>query len=173
MTDVRTSPEAAPRPSSLRTIVVGVDGSADARRALAWATERAAETGASIVAVHVLTYSTEFRRDLFLETVTTWRRQLGTQLAGDWTRSARDAGVTTRAELVEDDSAAAGLLKAASRANADLLVLGAKGHGNLAGLLGATTYKVSHAARVPVVIVPIDWQPLADQPGSRAVADQA
>jgi nucleotide-binding universal stress UspA family protein len=147
---------------SLRTIVVGLDGSPNASRALAWAVARAEESGASILAVHVLTYSTEFRRDLLLETVTTWRRDLTAQLEGAWTAAARTAGVTARSELVEDDTAAAGLLRAADRCDADLIVLGAKGHGTLADrLLGATTYRVSHAARTPVVIVPMDWRPEA------------
>ena len=152
---------AAPNVSTLRTVVVGLDGSPDARRALLWATARAEETGASILAVHVLTYSTEFRRDLFLETVTTWRRDLEAQLRGDWTQPARAAGITVRTELLEDESAAAGLLGVAERAHADLIVLGGKGRGGLIGLLGATTYKVSHAARTPVVIVPVDWRPHA------------
>lgn len=146
-------------PSLPATILVGLDGSPNAARALAWATVRARETGASILAVHVLTYSAEFRRDLLLETITTWRLELIAQLRGEWTRPVRDAGVTVRTEVIEDDSAAAGLLKAADRAHAELVVLGAKGHGHLTGLLGATTYKVSHKARMPVVIVPVDWQP--------------
>lgn len=149
-----------PSGAPFRTILVGVDGSPGAERALAWAAAQAAETGMSILAVHVLTYSTEFRRDLSLETITTWRRELGAQLRDQWTAAARDAGARIDTELLEDDTAAAGLLKAADRAEVDLVVLGAKGHGNLADrLLGATTYKVSHAARTPVVIVPVDWQP--------------
>jgi nucleotide-binding universal stress UspA family protein len=143
----------------MRTILVGLDGSPGAERALTWATARAKESGATLKAVHVLTYSTEFRRDAFLETMTTWRRQLAEQLRDEWTATARGAGVTVDAVVVEDDSAAAGHLKAADDPEVDLVVLGAKGHGGLADrLLGATTYKVSHASRTPVVIVPIDWQ---------------
>jgi nucleotide-binding universal stress UspA family protein len=57
---------------------------------------------------------------------------------------------------VEDDSAAAGLLAAAEREHADLIVIGAHGHGSVFGrLLGATAYKISHRAKVPVVIVPV------------------
>jgi nucleotide-binding universal stress UspA family protein len=149
-------------PSSLRSILVGLDGSSGGARAFEWAVARAVESGACIVAVHVLTYSAEFRRDLFLETMTTWRLGLEAQLRGEWTQPARDLGVTVRADVLEDESVAAGLLHAAKRANADLVVLGAKGHGGFADrLLGATTYKVSHAARMPVVIVPNDWQPRA------------
>jgi nucleotide-binding universal stress UspA family protein len=146
--------------SPIRVILVGVDGSAGATRALEWAAARAGESGASLLAVHVLTYSAELRRDLSLETVTTWRRHLDEQLRGAWTEPTRRAGTTIRTDLVEDESVAAGLLHAADRPEDDLVVLGAKGHGTFAErLLGATTYKVSHAARTPVVIVPNDWQP--------------
>lgn len=145
--------------TSLRTILVGVDGSPGGARALAWATARARETEASILVVHVLTYSTSFRRDLLVETVTTWRRELRSQLQ-EWVEPARDAGVRVQTKLVEDDAAASGLLKVAEEAEADLVVLGAKGHGTLSDLLlGATTYKVSHSARMPVVIIPVDWKP--------------
>lgn len=145
-------------PARLRTILVGVDGSPGAVRALTWAIARARESGASLLVVHVLTYSKEFRRDLTLDTVTTWRKSLDTRLRDEWARQATDAGVPTRCELVEDDSASAGLLRATERPEVDLIVLGAHGHGNLADrLLGATTYKVSHAAQVPVVIVPAGW----------------
>jgi nucleotide-binding universal stress UspA family protein len=147
-------------PPSLRSILVGVDGSPGAARALEWAAARAIESEASILAVHVLTYSAEFRRDLSLETVTVLRVRLEAELRDQWAEPARRAGVRVRTALVEDESVAAGLLHAADRADADLLVLGAKGHGNFAErLLGATTYKVSHAARMPVVIVPNDWRP--------------
>ena len=133
----------------IRTILVGSDGSPGSARAVSWATVRAKELGSSILAVHVLTYSTEFRRDLFLDTITTWRRHLESQLRGPWTAAAREAGVEVRTELVEDDTPAAGLLRAAAGHGVDLVVL------------GATTYKVSHAANIPVVIVPAEWQPSA------------
>jgi nucleotide-binding universal stress UspA family protein len=146
----------------LRTILVGVDDSPGAARALAWAAGRAREAGASILAVHVLTYSTQFRRDLSLDTITTWRRNVEHALRDQWTGPARDHGVAITCEVVEDDTVAAGILAAAARDNVDLVVLGAHGHGDLADrLLGATTYRVSHAARTPVVIVPVDWHPAA------------
>ena len=148
----------------LRRILVGVDGSPGGQRALAWATARAVDVGAELVVLHVLTYSTELRRDLALpDLITTWRRALDRRLREEWAAPARAAGVAAvSCELVEDDTAAAGVLAAADLVGADLIVLGARGRGSLAGrLLGATTYKVSHAAHTPVVVVPQDWQPAA------------
>jgi nucleotide-binding universal stress UspA family protein len=142
-------------PTTLDTILVGVDGSPGAARALAWATARAGESGATIVAVHVLTASTELRRDVTLDTMTTWRRTLERCLRGEWTATARASGAPVRCLLVHDDTASAGLLTTAAGEHADLIVLGAQGHDTLTGrLLGATTYKVTHRAHTPVVVVP-------------------
>jgi len=146
----------------LRTIVVGVDKSQGAQRALEWAAARAAETGAEVVAVYVLTYSHEFAADLSLASLTNWRRELERDLAGPWTDAARAAGVKVRALVVEDETAAAGILATADSLHADMVVLGAHGRGNLADrFLGATTYRATHRARTPVVIIPVDWKPHA------------
>ena len=139
----------------LRTIVVGVDGSAGADRALKWAASRALESGAALLATHVLTYSHEFATDLSINGLTNWRRSTERDLAGRWTEPARALGVTTCPRTTEGESAAAGILAVAEREHADLIVLGTHGRGGLADrLLGATTYVVSHRARTPVVIIP-------------------
>lgn len=129
----------APR-APLCSILVGVDGSPGAANALAWAISRAAEADARLLVVHVLTYSTEFRRDASLDTITTWRRYLRRQLRDEWAAPAVAAGIIVACELEEADTAAAGLLAVAQREAADLIVLGAHGRGSFADrLLGATT----------------------------------
>lgn len=155
VTEVGGSP--VPTAAPLRTILVAVDGSIGAEKAMAWAVDAAGST-ARLVLVHVLTYSKELLRDASLDTITNWRRELRRQLHDDWAAPAIAAGRPVTSELAEADSAAAGILAAADRAGADLIVLGAHGRGSLSDrLLGATTYKVSHGARIPVVIIPIDW----------------
>jgi len=144
----------------LRTILVGMDKSAGAQRALAWAARRSLEAGAELVAVHVLTYSHEFAADLSPATVTTWRRDLERDLAGPWTDTARKIGARVHTLVVEDETPATGILATARRVRADLVVLGTHGRGGLADrLLGAVTYTVTHRASTPVVIIPPDWQP--------------
>lgn len=142
--------------AEMRTILVGLDDSPAGRRALEWAAARAKESEAELVVVHVLTYSREFTTDASLTGLTTWRRRLAADLAGPWTEPARSIGVKVKTAVVEDDSAAAGLLGSAEREHADLIVIGAHGQGSVFGrLLGATAYRISHRARVPVVIVPV------------------
>jgi len=144
--------------ATLHTIIVGVDGSPAAGRALTWAAGRGCETGAELVAVHVLTYSRELAGDLPPTGLTNWRRTLGHNLNGPWIEPARAAGAKVRTALVEDEAPVTGLLAVAAQEHADLIVLGAHGHGNLADrILGSTTYRVAHRAAVPVVIIPPDW----------------
>jgi nucleotide-binding universal stress UspA family protein len=158
MTDSSGTPQSA-RPL-LRSTVVGVDGSESSKLALAWACARAGEIAGTVTAVHVLTYSREFLRDLPPTGITRWRHELELELQGPWTELGRSSGVIIRTELVEDDSAAAGLAAAADRIDADLLVVGAHGDGNLADrMLGSTSYKLTHRANQPVVVVPRRWRP--------------
>ncbi len=148
---------------ALNTILCGVDASDGSVRALSWAAARARESNAELVAVHVLTYSHEFARDLSLTGLTTWRIKLETELNGAWTQAARQDDAKVRCILVEDDSTAEGILAAAETEHADLIVLGARGHGGLgARLLGSTSYTLTHRARQPVVIIPADWNGRAD-----------
>jgi nucleotide-binding universal stress UspA family protein len=145
-----------PRP--FRLVVVGVDGSDDARRALEWTALLAAATDAEVVAAHVLTYDREFERDLTLDTMRTWRRELERDLRNAWTEPLRAIPVRSRCVLVEASSPTDGLLDVARREHADLLVVGARGHGTLAGrVMGGVSYRLAHHATQPVVVVPPHW----------------
>jgi nucleotide-binding universal stress UspA family protein len=139
-------------------IVVGVDGSDGSRQALEWVARVARTTGASALAVHVLTYNQELMRDLSLDTMRTWRHELEVDLRTRWVEPLIAARVDHRGLVVEADSRADGLLATALREGGDLLVVGAKGHGGLADrVLGGVSYRVTHRARLPVVVIPPDW----------------
>jgi len=143
---------------SANRLLVGVDGSDGGRRAVEWAARHALVLEAEVVAAHVITYSKELVRDLPPTGLTNWRRELAAAMRDDWTKILSASGVSYRCVVKEDDTVERGLLALADAEDVELIVLGAHGHGDLAGrLLGAVTYKVSHAARRPVVIVPVDW----------------
>jgi nucleotide-binding universal stress UspA family protein len=149
--------------SLYRLVLVGVDGSDGAYRAASWVARLAQATDAEVIAAHVLTYNREFLRDLTLDTLRTWRRDLGGDLADTWTEPLRDAAVRHRTVLTEAASPAGGLVEIAEREGVDLLVVGAKGQGSLAGLvLGGVSYRLAHHASQPVVIVPAGWSPPPD-----------
>lgn len=141
-----------------RLLMVGVDGSDGSRRALEWATGLSNATGARVLAVHVLTYSRELIHDVMPETMRTWRRELEDDVRTRWVEPLLAAGVEHRALVVEGESPAAALLDLADNEHADVLIVGAKGHGGFADrVLGGVSYRVTHRARQPVVVVPPDW----------------
>lgn len=142
-----------------RLVVAGVDGSDAARRALEWTAVLAAATDAEVVAAHVLTYDREFERDLTLDTMRTWRRELEHDLRAAWTEPLRAVPpIRFRSVLVEASSPTDGLLDIARREHADLIVVGARGHGTFAGrVIGGVSYRLAHHATQPVVVVPPHW----------------
>jgi nucleotide-binding universal stress UspA family protein len=150
----------------MKRIVVGVDGSEGAKRALRWAMGLAEEEGAEIIAVYALGpvedlargASTAVSVGLGLPHESTWRNELRRELEQDWCAPLRAAGLPFKAHI-EGASASAGLMAVADREDADLIVVGAHGHGSFEDrVLGSVSYKVSHRAHQPVVIVPPDAQ---------------
>jgi nucleotide-binding universal stress UspA family protein len=142
----------------IRKIVVGADGSEGSQRAIEWAAGRALELGAEVVAVLVVRPFGEFVMEVppLPGHVVSGLRDA---LEKSWCAPLRDAGVEYRSLVAEDDPAS-GLLETADRERADMLVLGAHGHGRVVHrVLGSVTYKVAHRAECPVVIVPESWAP--------------
>jgi nucleotide-binding universal stress UspA family protein len=131
----------------VKTIVVGVDGSADSRRAVEWAVELAADTGARVVAVHAVGLLEHERGDPL-------GAHLGPELDA-WT-AALDRLGSGRAErrLVAGEPVGA-LLSAAREEGADVLVVGSRGVGAQPGAgLGSTSRHIAEAGGVALVIVP-------------------
>ncbi|MET8944967.1 universal stress protein [Streptomyces sp. NPDC004542] len=138
--------------SGRQVIVVGVDGSAASEEALRWAARQAGLTGAG------------------LRVVTAWRLPVTYGYAPDYSgvgyqdraRETLDAtigrvlGPTPRLPVdprVEEGRPAEVLLTAAREA--DLLVVGTRGHGAFAGtLLGSTAQHCVRHAPCPVLVVP-------------------
>jgi nucleotide-binding universal stress UspA family protein len=142
--------------SGLKTIVVGVDGSEHAERALDWAIEAAKLRGARLVllsAWHVpaIVYGApgfapqlEGRLDKPFE-------EVAEEVAGAAAKRAREAGAEAETS-VRQGQAAEVLIEASG--GADLLVVGSRGHGGFAGLLlGSVSAQCAHHAKCPVLIV--------------------
>ncbi|BCJ31716.1 universal stress protein [Actinocatenispora sera] len=133
-------------------IVVGVDGSEPAQRALRWALRQAQLTGARVQAVTAwevpLYYGMSPTLDVDLSEQT--RKILHDAVA----EAVEDTRVDVEIEqhAVHNDPART-LINAAI--GAELLVVGTRGHGGFTGaLMGSVAQKCTHFAACPIVVVP-------------------
>lgn len=133
-------------------VVVGVDGSENGQIALRWALQQARLMGAELHAVTAWEVSAAYGyvpmyTDADLEGDA--RKQQDVALE----QVARESeGVPVVHQVVRGHAAEA-LLDAAR--DADLLVIGSRGHGTFAGtLLGSVSQQCVHHAHCPVVVVP-------------------
>ena len=141
-------------------IVVGVDGSAHAAAALRWAVEEAALRSARLEVVHAWRFvPVATPADSGLVPMA-WTDNV--ELLDVTRKAAEDAAAAQVAEVLGPDHQAtitvveSGPAEAllAAAADADLLVVGNRGRGNIAAaLLGSTSAKVADEAPCPVVIV--------------------
>ena len=136
-------------------IVVGVDGSESSRAALAWAVRQAALTGATVDAVHAwyipATYGYGYGYAMVMPVPDL--EKIAVQVIDKAVAEVADLapGVEIRALTVEGNPAQA-LLDAAK--DADLLVVGSRGHGGFAqALLGSVSQHCVHHADCPVVVI--------------------
>ena len=144
-------------------IVAGTDGSDGARAALAWALDEARRRNASLHVVHAWEMPvTAYPGPYFgargidieagLEAYRTNAEELGSEIRSWLAANGKD--VTTSVSVLEG-AATAKLLEAATEA--DLLVLGARGHGGFSALLlGSVSDRCTRDAPCTVVIVPAD-----------------
>ncbi len=137
-------------------IVVGVDGSAEAGEALSWAVAEAKRRSATVEVVHVYDIPV-FADPMGMGTTVLYEesdqiqagaRAMLTELVAPFA----DAGVAIDPVVVQGP--AGGVLVERSE-GADLVVVGAKGRGGVAGLLlGSISQHVTHHAKCPVVVIP-------------------
>jgi nucleotide-binding universal stress UspA family protein len=157
-------------------VVVGVDGSAQSRAALAWAVGEAEAHGCELRAVFVYPPGDEtspyvrsyaFTTDaaaaqLLSDDERVWREQRATEAREHAERLVRDEvdavlsghpEVTVTTHVVADERPARGLIQFAGRAHS--LIVGSRGRGGFAGLLlGSVSQQLAQHAPCPVTIVP-------------------
>lgn len=134
------------------TIVWATDGSQNADRALDTAKALADGHGALLVVVHVVQhYATETGLAVYPDEdqVQAKLQQTVEQLTND--------GFKTSLRVVDHvgPQAAHQIAKVAREVGADLVVMGTRGHGSIAGLLlGSVVTRLLQVAPCPVVVVP-------------------
>lgn len=142
-------------PGRLATIVVGVDGSPSAARALDWAAALV-EPGGTIVAVHAVPAGEGMLLDSTPFGEPAWRRTIRRKVARQWCGDLRRRGVAFKVQIVERGVAAA-ILSVAEECDADLIVVGARRHRHrMIHHQGTLATHLDHRAKAPVLCVPVD-----------------
>jgi nucleotide-binding universal stress UspA family protein len=132
-------------------IILAVDGSEPAQRAVPVAADIASKYGSEVIAVHVLEKQIGRGGPVALETT---EEALG--IAHHAGKSLKDAGVSARAvaESVISGRVAQEIMDVAASEDAGLIVMGSRGMSDWQGLLiGSVAHKVLHLSSVPVLIV--------------------
>jgi nucleotide-binding universal stress UspA family protein len=138
-------------------IVVGVDGSEAAARALEWAIGLAAPLDAEVIAVYAYELPAYVPRPggaPYVPEQENWERALRQDFELCWCAPLAEAGVRHRT-IFEIGHAGDVLLREAETVVADLIVTGRRGRGELVELLGGSvSQRLVHGAHCPVVVVP-------------------
>jgi len=136
--------------SGFQTILVGYDGSDGSRKAVDMAAGLAQTYRAAIIVVsafHPLPRVSEPSTDDFREIHEARVR------ADELVKELEHTGISAETDVLEGPPAEA-LLNAANAHEADLIVVGSRGFGQIKGLvLGSTSNHVVHNATIPVLVV--------------------
>lgn len=139
-------------------IVVAVDGSESAARAVGWVAEHAAALQAQVIAVHALeepVYALPPMTAVAMGPLPPEvRAEIRATLERDWCAPLVAAGIAVQAELVDGPPAAA-IIRIADEHDADLVVVGRRGRGGFSELLlGSVSHQLAHHVHRPLVVIP-------------------
>jgi nucleotide-binding universal stress UspA family protein len=139
----------------MKTFVVATDGSPSAREALRYALDLAARVGAVVHAVRVAPESdwTALPGPVPAVRVPHTPDQADREPLDQAAELARDCHVPMRTELLAGNTVDE-IVAYADSVDADLVILGSRGHGAIAGtVLGSVSLGVLHEAMRPVLVV--------------------
>jgi nucleotide-binding universal stress UspA family protein len=140
--------------SDLQRVLCAIDGSDHAAMALAHAIDMCAESGATLYAVVVAETGVD-------------RRERAEEIASAAAADAEARGVTATPHVVTGEPAHA-ICVAAEELNADIVVMGSRGHGAItSALLGSVSRAVSKECSRPVTVVAtvdVPTNPVTGQP---------
>lgn len=135
------------------TIVLALDGSEGAKKAIPVAAELAEKEKASIVIAHVVEYIVgKAAKEPVRADEDEIRAEIDKQA-----KELSDQGIETTVEVADNilGGPAGAIVEIADRSGGDLIVTGTRGHTGLAGVaLGSVAHRLLHIAKRPVLAVP-------------------
>ena len=138
-------------------MLVGVDGSESAQRAVAWCAAHATALDANVIAVHAIEVPVHaLLPDAYAPPVyaDVDREHIRDVLRDEWCSTLNAANVPFDAKVIEGYPADV-IMEAARRERADIVVVGRRGLGGFKKmLLGSTSHQLSHHLDRTLVIVP-------------------
>lgn len=136
--------------------MVGTDGSSVSDAAVRWATRDAAMRGVSLTVVHVANGPVgSWSQTPIPKGLGAWQQRQGRQVLDDALRIVEGATTGTRPAKVKTEmyySATVPTLVDISK-DAGMIVVGSRGHGAFASLLGSVSAGLAHYAHCPVAVV--------------------
>lgn len=137
----------------IQRLLVGIDGSDNARRALDWAILLAQRFDAEILAAHAVGLLTSLHGGPPLPSHS-HLGELRTLFETEWCAPLAGSGVPHRM-LCLDGPPVRVLLEVATQEDADMIVVGTRGAGGFTELLlGSTSHQLAEHASRPILIVP-------------------
>jgi nucleotide-binding universal stress UspA family protein len=133
-------------------VVVGIDGSANARRALVIAGRHAKSTGAHLLVVHAVGLTEEIDGE---HVPTHDHHDEIAARVSQWCEALRDEGVDDFEMRLVDGSPVDAILRTANDDGASVIVVGRRGAGGRPELrLGSTAHQIVEHAYHPVLVIP-------------------
>jgi nucleotide-binding universal stress UspA family protein len=150
---------------TFRTILVGVDGSKPSSAAVDIAAEIARRYDATLILLHALSVSStskaleelaEYQRVENLRlTLDEALKMFGQSILASAEKAARDKGVENVETMAEIGDPASTIAAVAKAREADLIVVGRRGLGDIAGLMmGSVSHKLIQLADRPCLTIP-------------------
>ena len=137
----------------LKNIVLAFDGSEYSNRALQYAKTFAERFEATLWLVHIFTHTSDLLGYEDYEKLYSKRKAGGQTLLNEALQELSNTRLDVR-EKLEEGPEAESILNIAKNCQADLIVMGTRGHGTLKGLLvGSVSRKVIHHSSCPVMVV--------------------
>lgn len=142
-----------------KSILLATDGSSSAARALEYARDLALRDDAQVIVLHAFERAPTYLGEPWGKRVMALNIAIGRDVADEAAQRLHDAGVDVDLDVLEGPPADA-ILRVADIRQPDLIVMGTRGHGDMASLLlGSVSHRVLAHTHVPVLVISAQENP--------------